>query len=95
MRIRIQIVLHYARGWGCKRIAKALGIVPSHAIKTAHCFLDYGAEGLEDGRRENGITKAGDDICHLPGAGGATRDIAAGSWLASAQVDAGASGEGA
>ena len=63
LRTRIQIVLHYAQGWGCTRIAKALNIVPSHAIKTAHRFLEYGEDGLEDRRKENGITKADDDVC--------------------------------
>jgi len=62
-RTRIQIVLHYDREWGCKRIAEALRIAPSHAIKTAHRFLDYGEAGLEDGRQENGITKADEDLC--------------------------------
>ena len=63
LRTRIQIVLHYAKGRGCKTIADALGIAPSHAIKTANRFLEFGDEGLEDGRRENGATKADEDLC--------------------------------
>ena len=63
LRVRIQIVLLYAGGSGCKRVAASLGIAPSHAIKTARRFLQHGLEGLEDRRRENGNRKVDEDLC--------------------------------
>jgi len=59
---RIQIVLLYCQGWGCEGIADALGVAPSHAVKTARRFLELGESGLEDGRQENGVRKADDDM---------------------------------
>ncbi len=60
-RTRIQIVLHYAGGWGCDRIASALGCAPSHAIRTALRFLEDGEDGLVDARAENGEPKVDED----------------------------------
>ena len=60
-RTRIQIVLHYGRGWGCNRIATALGCAPSHAVRTVARFREGGEDALVDGRRENGEAKVDDD----------------------------------
>jgi transposase len=60
-RTRLQIVLHYAEGWGCARIAGALGCAPSHAIRTATRFLEGGEEALVDAREENGEPKVDED----------------------------------
>lgn len=62
LRTRIQIVLHYHRGWGSNRIAEALGCVPATAIRVIHRFLDDGEDGLLDGRRENGQPKVDEDL---------------------------------
>lgn len=60
-RTRIRIVLHYANGWGCDRIAAALGCAPSHAIRVAERFLEGGEDALVDARVENGEAKVDED----------------------------------
>lgn len=60
-RLRVQIVVLYARGWGCNRIAVALGVAPATAVRVAHRFLEQGEEGLHDGRAGNGIGKVDPD----------------------------------
>ena len=60
-RTRIHIVLHYASGLGCDRIAAALGCAPSHAIRIAKRFLEGGEDALVDARAENGEAKVDED----------------------------------
>ncbi len=50
-RSRIQIVLHYGKGWGCRRVAEAVGCVPSTAVRVAQRFVEFGEDGLVDQRR--------------------------------------------
>jgi len=61
-RSRLQIVLLYDQGWGCRRVAKAVGCVPSTAVRVARRFLELGEDGLLDGRRENGEAKVDEDL---------------------------------
>jgi transposase len=61
-RSRLQIVLLYAKGWGCRRIAEAVGCVPSTAVRVARRFVELGGDGLLDGRRENGEAKVDEDL---------------------------------
>lgn len=74
-RTRIQIVLLYERGWGCNRIARALGCAPKHAVTIARRYLEEGEPGLLDGRADNGVPKVDEDllaalkelVAHQPG----------------------------
>jgi transposase len=61
-RSRVQVVLLYAKGWGCRRVAEAVGCVPSTAVRVAQRFLELGEDGLLDGRRENGEAKVDEDL---------------------------------
>ena len=54
---RLQIVLLYDKGWGCRRVAEAVGCVPSTAVRVANRFVEFGEEGLVDQRRDNGEAK--------------------------------------
>ena len=63
-RSRLQIVLLYNKGWGCRRVAEAVGCAPSTAIRVVKRFVDLGEEGLLDGRRENGEAKVDEDLLH-------------------------------
>jgi transposase len=58
---RVRVVLLYDRGWGCDRIAGALGCAPATAVRIARRFLEGGEEALLDGRRENGAPKVDED----------------------------------
>lgn len=62
LRVRIQIVLLYWKGWGAPRIADALGCAPATAVRVARRFLEKGEEGLGDGRRENGTPRVDVDL---------------------------------
>lgn len=62
LQTRIRIVLLYHKGWGAHRIAEALGCAPATAVRVVHRFLDYGEEGLEDGRCDNGCPKVDEDL---------------------------------
>jgi len=59
---RIQIILLYSDGWSSGPIAEAVGSVSSRASRTAHRYLEYGIDGLLDGRRSNGEAKVDDDL---------------------------------
>ena len=61
-RSRLQIVLLYDKGWGCGRVAEAVGCAPSTAVRVARRFVELGEDGLLDGRRENGEAKVDDDL---------------------------------
>lgn len=61
-RTRIQIVLLYAKGWGCTRVSEAVGVAPSTAIRVAKRFLEDGEDGLVDRRHENGEAKVDEDL---------------------------------
>lgn len=61
-RSRLQIVLLYGEGWGCRRVAEAVGCVPSTAVRVAKRFVELGEVGLLDGRRENGEAKVDEDL---------------------------------
>jgi transposase len=61
-RLRCQIVLNYARGLGCNRVARALGCAPSTAVAVTRRYLAEGIPGLYDKRAENGIQKVDDDF---------------------------------
>jgi transposase len=61
-RTRLLVVLHYARGWGCSRIARALGSAPSSAIRVAKRFLELGESALLDARADNGAPKVDEDL---------------------------------
>jgi transposase len=65
LRTRVDIVLHYADGLGCDRIADALHIRPSTATRVARRYLDEGERGLIDHRGENGVPKVDDDLLQL------------------------------
>lgn len=59
---RLQIVLLYNKGWGCRRVAEAVGCAPSTAIRVVKRFAELGEDGLLDGRRENGEAKVDEDL---------------------------------
>ena len=61
-RSRLQIVLLYNKGWGCLRVAEAVGCAPSTAIRVVKRFVELGEGGLLDGRRENGEAKVDEDL---------------------------------
>jgi transposase len=61
-RSRLQIVLLYDKGWGCGRVAEAVGCAPSTAVRVARRFAELGEDGLLDGRRENGEPKVDEDL---------------------------------
>ena len=62
LRTRILIVLHYAQGWGVKRVSRALGCAEATAVRVARRFQDKGEAGLVDGRSENGTPKVDADL---------------------------------
>jgi transposase len=62
LRTRCQIVLNYARGWGCKLTSEALACAPSTAIRVARRYLSEGIAGLSDKRAENGVAKIDADL---------------------------------
>lgn len=62
VRLRVRIVLLYAEGFGCDRIAHALKVAPTTATRTARRFLREGLAGLVDGRQENGTPKVDADL---------------------------------
>ena len=62
LRARILAVLHYGAGLGARQIARALGIAEMTAQRAAHRFLEFGEEGLLDGRRDNGCAKVDADV---------------------------------
>jgi transposase len=61
-RLRCQVVLNYARGLGCDRVARVLGCAPSTAVAVARRYLAEGISGLYDKRADNGIQKVDDDF---------------------------------
>jgi len=61
-RLRCQIILNYARGLGCDRVARVLSCAPSTAVAVARRYLAEGISGLYDKRAENGIQKIDDDF---------------------------------
>lgn len=62
LRTRILVVLHYASGAGCERVAAALGIHAQSAARIARRFLEQGEAGLHDGRSHNGTPKVDADL---------------------------------
>lgn len=62
VRLRVRIVVLYAEGLGCDRIAEMLKIAATTATRTAKRFLREGLAGLVDGRRENGTPKVDADL---------------------------------
>ena len=61
-RTRILIVLHYQSGWGANRIATALDIVPSTAVKVARRYQLLADRAFDDGRASNGQRKVDEDL---------------------------------
>jgi transposase len=61
-RLRCQIVLNYALGLGCNRVARVLSCAPSTAVAVARRYLAEGISGLYDKRADNGIQKVDDDF---------------------------------
>ena len=59
-RARYRIVLLSDQGWSGKRIARALGCVPSTVSRTLSRWEAYGRAGLIDRREDNGQRKADD-----------------------------------
>ena len=62
LRLRINIVLLYAKGKGTPEIASTLGCSTSTAIRVAKRYLAEGKAGLLDKRRDNGERKVDDDM---------------------------------
>ncbi len=62
LRDRCRIVLFYNEGYGCVTIAKLVGCVPATAVRVVNRFLQYGEEGLEDRRKDNGCAKVDLDL---------------------------------
>lgn len=62
LRTRIQIVLLYGRGWGCDRVAEALGCAPKHAVTVARRFEEEGEDAFIDRRCGNGVAKVDEDL---------------------------------
>lgn len=81
LRLRVLVVLHYAKGLGCNRIAEALQIAPGSVARIGRRYLKYGEAGLNDGRKENGVSKVDEDliaalaeiVCQAPSDHGWTR----------------------
>lgn len=61
-RDRCRIVLLYNEGLGCNAIAEKVGRWPATVVRVANRFLQFGEEGLEDGRKENGTAKVDPDF---------------------------------
>lgn len=62
LRQRYQIVLLWAQGWSCRRIAEAVGCAPSTALRWRDRFVAEGEAGLIDRRSENGRPKVDADL---------------------------------
>jgi transposase len=59
---RCQIVLNYAASHGCTLTSAALGCAPATAVRVARRYEEYGEEGLEDRRVDNGNTIRDEDF---------------------------------
>lgn len=62
VRVRIRVVLKVAAGCSCSAAARAVGCVPSTAVRTVARYLREGEAGLVDHRAINGTRKVDDDV---------------------------------
>ena len=61
-RVRIRVILKVAEGLSCNAAARAVGCVPSTAVRTVARFAREGEASLFDRRSENGARKVDDDV---------------------------------
>jgi transposase len=61
-RVRIRVILKVAAGLSCNAAARAVGCVPSTAVRTVARFAREGEASLLDHRSENGARKVDDDV---------------------------------
>jgi len=62
LRVRIRVVLKVASGLSCNAAARAVGCVPSTAVRIVARFAREGEASLLDHRSENGTRKVDDDV---------------------------------
>lgn len=61
-RVRIRVVLKVAAGCSCNAAARAVGCVPSTAVRTVARYRREGEAGLLDHRSFNGTREVDDDV---------------------------------
>ena len=62
LRMRIEIVLHWSRGWRSPRIAEALHCAMSTVLRVVDRFLEEREGGLADRREDNGERKVTEEL---------------------------------
>jgi len=64
LKLRYQIILHYAEGYGGSTIAQMLHCAHSTPWRVVRRYEQFGEAGLIDGRCDNGCTKV-DELCYI------------------------------